>query len=728
MKKILFFLIATMLLACGCNKPVETTTPPTIVLSDVSATATTVTFAATVTDATSAAYVILPVDETLPALDAILSQGTAMDLSQGNKISVNAAGLESATEYQIIAAASNDGGVVGSNTLYVTTLAQGEMSINVEIVQVDHEKMHFRVKSENVEELAYLVLYSTKETPEASYVFLNGEEIEVGSNESVPVTSLECNKEYKLVVAGRSGEQTYVPEPLIFKTDDDPANVISHDYTRAKGFKWSSNAYIMLAYEGADGDLAYDETMLCLDFYVDPEIDYLPAGVYEVDASNEPPVLSSFYSTYGYEDGVKLKSGTVEVLIDEETKAYTFNADIYLIDGRHMVATYTGDVEGMEVVDIITLNTVFTSAAAQKLESDGSNWLLTLSDDAGNTAVIDLFTYATPYIPESSYTIQFEDITTTEFDGNTSYFILAEEPETEVGFATGTLHVTIDWDNKIYDLSFYGSLTNGVVLETSYEGEIEGVSLEQSTEVINLEMTGATAHSNESGANWYLTFTDKEEQHRLTIDAYCTPSQALPEGQYVLGTGQGKIAYDATSIRVEGEGQFNFQEVTMDVTIDYTARTYRFDITGKIMDGRTYVCVYEGEVVNMDVVDKQEGVVEVEWTKATVKHWYSNNWQLLLEDASGQYMAELDLYTEVSDYIGVGTYTLQDNTDAFSIKDNYSYFYYLPDTANKFYYSEAVVVVAEGDSADNYSLEVTLKLTNGAEFSGTFNGPFTPKQ
>ena len=280
------------------------------------------------------------------------------------------------------------------------------------------------------------------------------------------------------------------------------------------------------------------------------------------------PVLSSFYSTYGYEDGVKLKSGTVEVLIDEETKAYTFNADIYLIDGRHMVATYTGDVEGMEVVDIITLNTVFTSAAAQKLESDGSNWLLTLSDDAGNTAVIDLFTYATPYIPESSYTIQFEDITTTEFDGNTSYFILAEEPETEVGFATGTLHVTIDWDSKMYDLSFYGSLTNGVVLETSYEGEIEGVSLEQSTEVINLEMTGATAHSYESGANWYLTFTDKEEQHRLTIDAYCTPSQALPEGQYVLGTGQGKIAYDATSITVVGEGQFNFQEVTMDVTID----------------------------------------------------------------------------------------------------------------------------------------------------------------
>ena len=60
----------------------------------------------------------------------------------------------------------------------------------------------------------------------------------------------------------------------------------------------------------------------------------------------------SRYSTYGYDNGVQLKSGQVVVAIDPETKAYSFDIDLFLKDGRHLKATYNGDVDNMPVIDL----------------------------------------------------------------------------------------------------------------------------------------------------------------------------------------------------------------------------------------------------------------------------------------------------------------------------------------------------------------------------------------
>lgn len=729
MKKFYPFLAVLFLLAVGCTQDEpETSKLPTVILSDGSTTSTTLTFNATVSDATSAAYLVLEDGEESPALEEILSKGTAITISDEQAVKVEVSNLSPETSYQVVAAASNGERLVGSNTLFLTTLAPEKISIEVEIVQLDHEKMNFRVSSQNAQELAYIVMYSSKPDPDASYIFINGESIEVGTNESIEVSPLESNTEYKLVVAGRSGESELVIEPIIFTTDDDPANVISHDYTHAKGFKWGSNAYIMLSYGDSSGEIVYDEKMLCLDFYADEEKDYLPAGVYEVQDNNEAPVLSTFYSTYGYEDGVKFQSGSATVEIDSETKAYTISIDIYLIDGRHLVANYTGDIDGMEVVDIVTIESQITEAYGTRTANDGSQWFLELSEPDNLKLFLAVNSFPAEYLPANSYTISVagEDVLPGEFDIAASAAYLNGEMNNSYPFATGTLHVDIDWENQAYLISFFGTLEDGTIIEAEYNGAVEGISLDKSTTVTQVEMTKASARSYDSGANWYLTFTNDDESYRLVVDAYCVPSAALPEGKYTFGTGAGTMDQDATTLTISSQTQYSLSDGVMDVQIDYENKLYIFSFEAVLEDGRTYQCQYTGEVLNMPVVEKpSDGGEHLIFSTATVKQWYSNNFQLVLTDENGLYKVELDLRSESYDFISSGTYTLSSNSENYSISSSWSYFYFLPDETDKFYYSDAELVVEYDQSADKYTFEVELVLTDGRTYTGTFDGEYS---
>jgi len=103
---------------------------PTIALDkgieDVNA----VTFTLTTTNATEARYMVLGDTDSTPALETIMADGVAVELSDG-KAEVKAEGLEAETSYKIVAAAKNVTKLAGSNTLYVTTTAQAEVQLDV---------------------------------------------------------------------------------------------------------------------------------------------------------------------------------------------------------------------------------------------------------------------------------------------------------------------------------------------------------------------------------------------------------------------------------------------------------------------------------------------------------------------------------------------------------------------------------------------------------------------
>ena len=740
MKRLALLCMAALGLSLvGCN-PEPTPTPndelqPTIALEKGSENVNYVTFTLTTTNATEARYMVLEDGTEAPTLDAILTEGVAVELAEG-KAEVKAEGLEADTEYMVVAAAKNVTKVAGSNTLYLKTTAQAEVALDVELVQVAHNAINFRFTAENAERVAYLVQNASKEIPEASEVLRKGDEVDPASKEAVEVTDLDPVKDYVLLVAAEgAGKSVMVQEA--FTTKDDPSNVIEHNYTRVKGSKYSSNYYLMFSYEDASeaDNFAYNETTLCLDFYGDPEKDYLPAGTYEVKESTEWPCLNSMrYSTYGYDNGVLLKSGAVEVSIDPDTKAYTFVIDLQLKDGRSLKANYTGDVDNMPVVDKVFVNTDYTSAKATTADN-GLTWALTLADDAGNAAHLDIVNaFQSPYIVNNTYTISTsaEEFSAKpmsaeagQFDNTTSTFVVAGENGGEFKFATGTLTVDIDWEAKEYLISFYGTLENGYIIESEYKGAVEGCSLEQSEEIIDVVMNRAYASSYESGANWYITLSQENEQQSsyiLKLDVYTKPMQFLAAGVYELGvgTGEGYLGVDATTLTVAGQGQYNFTEARLTVETNLADKTYTIVVSGRVQDGRTFLMSYVGKVDGMEIVDTEDTPSDITWSTFSAKKWYSDNWELTVKDSTEQYTMAFDMRTGNSsiNYIPTNVYTLGESyVDTVYIDNNYSSF-----NGNKKAFESVTLNIEYIEASQTYNISFEVKLVDGREFNGTYSG------
>ena len=740
MKRLALLCMAALGLSLvGCN-PEPTPTPndelqPTIALEKGSENVNYVTFTLTTTNATEARYMVLEDGTEAPTLDAILTEGVAVELAEG-KAEVKAEGLEADTEYMVVAAAKNVTKVAGSNTLYLKTTAQAEVTLDVELVQVAHNAINFRFTAENAERVAYLVQNASKEIPEASEVLRKGDEVDPASKEAVEVADLDPVKDYVLLVAAEGAGKSVMVEEA-FTTKDDPSNVIEHNYTRVKGSKYSSNYYLMFSYEDASeaDNFAYNETTLCLDFYGDPEKDYLPAGTYEVKESTEWPCLNSMrYSTYGYDNGVLLKSGAVEVSIDPDTKAYTFVIDLQLKDGRSLKANYTGDVDNMPVVDKVFVNTDYTSAKATTADN-GLTWALTLADDAGNAAHLDIVNaFQSPYIVNNTYTISTsaEEFSAKpmaaeagQFDNTTSTFVVAGENGGEFKFATGTLTVDIDWEAKEYLISFYGTLENGYIIESEYKGAVEGCSLEQSEEIIDVVMNRAYASSYESGANWYITLSQKNEQQSnyiLKLDVYSKPMQFLAAGVYELGvgTGEGYLGVDATTLTVAGQGQYNFTEARLTVETNLADKTYTIVVSGRVQDGRTFLMSYVGKVDGMEIVDTEDTPSDITWSTFSAKKWYSDNWELTVKDSTEQYTMAFDMRTGNSsiNYIPTNVYTLGESyVDTVYIDNNYSSF-----NGNKKAFESVTLNIEYIEASQTYNISFEVKLVDGREFNGTYSG------
>ena len=734
MKRFAFFALAALSFGLfSCDKePVNNPTneaQPTIALEKVGETANTVTFTLKTTDAQEARYMILEDDADMPTLDTILSDGTEVVLDENGSSSVTAEGLEAETEYMVVAAARNITKTAGSNTLYVTTTSEAALALSVEIVQVTHESMNFRFNHSNATKISYLVLYADKNTPDVQYVLLNGEEVDVNNKESVEVADLENSKAYKLVVAAEGAGQTTLVEEA-FQTEDDPNQVITHNYTRARGTKYGSSYFMMFSYEDANeaDNFAYNEKTLSLDFYGDPDKDYLPAGTYEVKESTEPNCVSSYrYSTYGYDNGIQLKSGAVVVAIDPDTKAYSFDIDLFLKDGRHLKATYSGDVDNMPVIDITTVTTNFTKATATN-SNNGSNWVLNLEDEAGNKAKFDVCNaFAAPYLAENTYVISTSTETLStraaeagQFDAATSFFTVAGEGDFK--FLTGSLHVSIDWDAQKYMLTFYGTLEDNYVIEAEYEGAIYGISLAQSEEIIDVMLTGASASAYDNNTNWYVTFVqsvDDAEAYRVVLDFYCPSSEYLLAGYYRLGNSvDGRyLGVDATSIRIAGEGQYSAVDANASVSIDMASKSYTFDISFKIQDGRTFKLAYVGEVSGMTITDTEEVPDTIEWTTFVAKKWYSDNWNLNVADADGKYVFDFDLRTGDSsaNYISSGTYTIGEQGQR--IDYNYSKF-----NGNSKAFKEATLVLVYHEDTMTYDVEFDITLSDDTNFKCSYSG------
>ncbi len=735
MKKLALLALATMTFGLFSCQPENLETPeeqPRVELELKATGNNSVTFEVETENAKSARYMVLGNEENAPTLETILAEGAEITLNEEGEAVVVAEGLQPETSYKIVAAVKNVTKTAGSNTLYVQTLSLADLVVSAEIVQVDHEKMNFRVNSANAEKISYVVMLASKETPSVSYVLLNGESVEVGTKESIEVTGLECSSAYKLIVAAEGAGQTTMAEPIPFNTLDDPNLVISHEYTRARGMKYGSSCYMMFSYEDANeaDNFAYNEETLCLDFYTDANKSYLTEGTYIVKEANDPGCISSLrYSTYGYDNGILLKSGEAVVTIDPETKAYSFAIDLFLKDGRHLKASYVGDVDGMPVVDVITVNTKFNSASATTADN-GKNWTLNFADADGNKASFNLCNaFQASYIVNNSYVINTSTegeevnpdvVAPGQFDAATSTFTIAGQEAAQ--FLTGTLHLDIDWETQKYMMTLYATLPGNYVVEAEYQGAIEGVSLAPSDDIIDVMLTSASARAYESNTNWYIEFAQTDngvEKYRLVLDVFCPASEYLPAGYYKMNVSEdGRyLGGDATSLRVAGEGQYAAVDAGASVSIDMEQKTYTFDISFKVQDGRTFKLAYVGEVDGMPIVETQEVPDDIAWTTFVAKKWYSDNWNLTVKSADEAFIMDFDLRTGNSDvnYISSGVYVIGESGQY--IDANYSKF-----NGNSKAFKDATLNVTYNEADKTYDISFDVTLHDGRNFTGSYSG------
>lgn len=156
--------------------PEETPVYPTVTLTEGEVTDESVSFTITPEYATSVRYAVYVSGEELPTAEELLTPGTDFsgkpaDATVADEYVVD--GLSAGTDYVIIAAAMNEDGYSDVAQINMTTTIP-EMSLELSFVESTATEVVFHIDSENVSEVAAIVLEEGTQVPEAEYIFENG--------------------------------------------------------------------------------------------------------------------------------------------------------------------------------------------------------------------------------------------------------------------------------------------------------------------------------------------------------------------------------------------------------------------------------------------------------------------------------------------------------------------------------------------------------------------------
>ena len=236
MKRIYHFIAAvlvTLLPLASCNKvtpdvggdDVETpeVVAPTVTLTAGEASDNSLTFVLTPKDAQAARYAVYQAGEALPTVEELMTPasgkaGTPADPTVADTYTVT--GLEYATEYTVVAAASNSAGYSELVTLNMTT-AVPVPAVTLSLVSVSYDRVEFKLSTVNASKAAYVVLEESENVPTAANVIVNGTEVDAAEATYV-AAGLASSTSYKVVAAALdvNGGNPVLSEALSFTTEE----------------------------------------------------------------------------------------------------------------------------------------------------------------------------------------------------------------------------------------------------------------------------------------------------------------------------------------------------------------------------------------------------------------------------------------------------------------------------------------------------------------------------
>lgn len=221
--KIIISMTLSFMFACtvfsSCTK--ETETIPSVKLTEVACTESSLVFFAEVSHATEMYWLCKEGADEQFTIEEVMTDGVKVS-AESQKIEV--ANLKAATAYVIAAVAGNNVDKVLSSTLKMTTLnVQNGLAVSITPGASAETSLSFTVIPSSADRCAYLCVKKSeaKGIPSAEEIFEKGEIVENADEPSfVTVNDLETKTEYMIVAAVEDAENKAVSEPVYMATKE----------------------------------------------------------------------------------------------------------------------------------------------------------------------------------------------------------------------------------------------------------------------------------------------------------------------------------------------------------------------------------------------------------------------------------------------------------------------------------------------------------------------------
>ena len=199
---------------------------PTLVLTAGDATTESLSFVIAPENAISVRYAVYEAGAELPAVADLMTPasgkaGTPADATTTDTYTVS--GLKYATDYTVVAAASNNAGYSDLMTLSMTT-ATPAATLSLALVEAAAEKVVFTVTPAYASKVSYLVVEANAQTPDAAYVLENGTAADAAASAEYTVAGLTPETAYVVYAAALDldGANPVLAEPLAATTTARP--------------------------------------------------------------------------------------------------------------------------------------------------------------------------------------------------------------------------------------------------------------------------------------------------------------------------------------------------------------------------------------------------------------------------------------------------------------------------------------------------------------------------
>ncbi|HIZ85764.1 MAG TPA: hypothetical protein IAC04_04670 [Candidatus Coprenecus stercoravium] len=368
------FATVALVAAVSCNKPDEgePAEAPTVALTLGTVDSTSFEVNVIPANADRVAYVLVNSGEEVPAADAILAEGTAVDIA--DTVTVTISDLTPETKYTVAAAAANGETLSAVATVEATTLKadgtepdpgtdpdpdvpEGETpAVTIGDVTPAINTVTFTYTAENASEIAYVIEESPGTNPGAEAIFSKGTVVKV-SDAAITVENLEAEGTYVLHLAARNGDVYSEPNRKNFRTLSSGATTDAQEFTftEIKSQKMNSNGEVK-DLTIAFGDEEGNELKVTFKCNLDANSN-VAAGTYSVsktylDAGDIRPGEQYAPSSAGFAylttaEGVVTAITGGSMIVSEGEIAFNFTTNVNSIS-----ATYKGSISVAAVTSI----------------------------------------------------------------------------------------------------------------------------------------------------------------------------------------------------------------------------------------------------------------------------------------------------------------------------------------------------------------------------------------